>query len=103
LQQIHYWLLRSNNEKDGQKWVYKTYDEWHQEFPFWSPSIIRRIITGLEKNGLVVSGVFNQFGINRTKWYSINYEVLSNVKSHAPNLAHGATKSSDHALNIAHQ
>jgi len=81
LQQLHYWLLRSTNKQCGKKWVYKSYDEWHQEFPFWSSSTIRRIITGLEKQGLINSGVFNQYQIDRTKWYTIDYEELERQTS----------------------
>lgn len=78
LQQVHYWILRSSNEKNGRRWVYKTYEEWHEEFPFWTPSVIRRIITGLEKREILISGMFNQFQIDRTKWYTIDYAVLAN-------------------------
>ena len=35
LQQFHYWLQHSNNIKDGHKWIYNSYQEWHKQFPFW--------------------------------------------------------------------
>ncbi|UYB50206.1 hypothetical protein OCI51_26350 (plasmid) [Lysinibacillus capsici] len=51
IQQVHYWLLLSKNERDGFKWVYKKYEDWEEEFPFWSNSTIRRSIRNLEKKG----------------------------------------------------
>jgi len=36
LQQLHYWLNRSDHERDGHKWVYNSYKEWQKQFPFWS-------------------------------------------------------------------
>lgn len=77
LQQIHYWLVRSTNEINGKKWVYKTYDEWHIEFPFWSVPTIRRKITGLEKSGIILVGNYNQYKLDQTKWYTIDYDKLN--------------------------
>jgi hypothetical protein len=72
LQQLHYWLLESKNIKDGEKWVYNTYEDWQKQFPFWSVSTIRRIIGKLEKENLVFVGNFNKLKIDNTKWYRIN-------------------------------
>jgi len=81
LQQVHYWLLRSKNEFDGRPWVYKTYAEWQNEFPFWSIPTIRRKISGLEKNGVLLVGNYNQYKLDQTKWYSINYNKLDKTLS----------------------
>ena len=48
LQQIHYWLVSSQHEKEGRKWVYNTYKEWQLQMPFWSESTIKRTIKSLE-------------------------------------------------------
>lgn len=79
LQQLHYWLQRSNNWRDGRKWCYKTVEDWQQEFPFWSIATIKRIKTSLKKQNLILEGVFNRAGFDRTKWYSVNYEALEQV------------------------
>jgi DnaD/phage-associated family protein len=76
LQQLHYWLERSTHVYEGYKWVYNTYEEWQKQFPFWSESTIRRIITKMEKQELIISGNFNRSKIDKTKWYRINYEKL---------------------------
>lgn len=80
LNQLHYWKQRSKNERDGFVWVYKTYLEWQYELPFWSNATIRRVISSLEKQDLLVStSEYNKMGIDKTKWYRINYENLTNI------------------------
>lgn len=89
LQQIHYWLCikKENNQDyiDGHYWVYNTYEQWNEQFPFWSTTTIRRNITKLENNGLLIAGNYNQAGFDKTKWYTINYAVLDNICSSAQN------------------
>lgn len=81
LQQLHYWLDRSNKVVEGKRWVYNTVEEWHEQFPFWSVRTLRRIIANLEKMELILSGNFNRINVDRTKWYTINYEILENLSS----------------------
>lgn len=81
LQQLHYWLQKSNNQKNGYSWVYNTYEDWHKQFPFWSVSTIRRIITKLENQELIIVGNFNKIKIDKTKWYRINYPKIEGMNS----------------------
>jgi hypothetical protein len=81
LQQLHYWLQKSNQKRDGFYWVYNTYKEWNQQFPFWSLNTIRRAIANLEKNGVIVSGNYNDLKIDKTKWYRIDYERVIGMSS----------------------
>lgn len=76
LQQFHYWLQRSNNQHDGYKWIYNSYPEWNKQFSFWSESTVKRTITSLENQGLLISSNFNKAGWDRTKWYRIDYGKL---------------------------
>ncbi|MCC3359633.1 DnaD domain protein [Bacillus sp. REN16] len=80
LQQIHYWLLRTDNIREERKWVYITYDELAKQIGYISKSTIRRAISKLEKNGFLTPGNFNKMKIDHTKWYSINYEKLEELK-----------------------
>jgi hypothetical protein len=82
LQQLHYWLLDSKNIRDGFKWVYNTYEDWQKQFPFWSVRTLKRIITGLETDGLIITGNYNKLKIDRTKWYRINNEKLDSLMEH---------------------
>ena len=73
LQQLHYWLITSSVERDNKKWVYNTYKDWQEQFPFWSISTIGRIFRSLEDEKLVLTKQFNVSGWDQTKWYTINY------------------------------
>lgn len=76
LQQIHYWLVKSNNIKDDQKWIYNSYAEWEKQFPFWSRSTLIRAISSLERQGYLITANYNKAGFDKTKWYRIDYEKL---------------------------
>ncbi len=77
LQQIHYWLQRSTNERDGRCWVYNSVKEWQAQFPFFSNATLRRTLESLEKQGLIVTAKHNRAAFDRTKWYAIDYEALA--------------------------
>ncbi|MFE1626986.1 DnaD domain-containing protein [Brevibacillus reuszeri] len=80
-QQLHYWLQKSTNNRDGRKWVYNTYKSWQEQFPFWSEVTVRRTLTGLENKGIIVTGNYNEMKADKTKWYTIDYEKLVGVIS----------------------
>lgn len=79
LQQLHYWLRDAKHEIDGYRWVYNTFLQWNEQFPFWSESTLKRIVGNLERAGLVVTGNFNRHKMDKTKWYRIDYENLERV------------------------
>lgn len=90
LQQLHYWLeinrQTKKNYRNGYYWVYNTYEEWQKQFPWWSIITIKRIFASLEKpnkkkdyGSLVVSDNHNRLGIDRTKWYRIDYKELESL------------------------
>jgi hypothetical protein len=86
LQQIHYWneinKKAKHNLKDGYYWTFNSYNDWMNQFPFWSVSTIKRSIHKLESIGLIVCGNYNKLKIDRTKWYRIRYEVLEHVETY---------------------
>jgi len=79
LQQVHYWLQISEHEFKGRKWVYNSYKDWHEQFPYWSLSTVKRVVIRLEKMGLLLSANFNRLKIDRTKWYSIDYSKVQEL------------------------
>lgn len=95
IQQLHYWLADSKHTYDGYQWVYNTYEDWHRQFPFWSTSTIRRIIGKLEREGLIVSGNYNRFKMDKTKWYRINYEYLESLMDEDTQLSDLCNKRTD--------
>ncbi len=87
LQQLHFLIhqkLRRHkdypNERerdihDGRVWVWNSYKQWKENyFRFSSERSLQRIFLRLEKRGLIVSGNYNESTLNKTKWYSINYD-----------------------------
>jgi uncharacterized phage protein (TIGR02220 family) len=85
LQQIHYWLGISKHKIEGRTWVYNTYEEWQKQLPFWSVSTIKRSIRSLEMLGLLLSENWNQMKMDKTKWYSIDYEKLQEFEDNPLN------------------
>lgn len=77
LQQVHYWITNkyNNNLFEGRKWVYNTYEQWREQFPFWSKRTIERTIINLEKRGILLS----REGERRLKYYSIDYAPLNDL------------------------
>jgi chorismate mutase len=78
LQQLHYWLKRSSNERAGRKWVFNDYDDWSAQFPFWSTRTIQRIFLTLEKLGVVIAD--QPSGQDRRKWYALDYDKLAELE-----------------------
>jgi hypothetical protein len=73
LQQLHYWLNRSDKVRDGAKWVFNSYPGWKEQFPFWSIRTIQRTFLRLESLGLLRVGNFNKMKGDLTKWYTVDY------------------------------
>lgn len=100
--QLWYWMQRSDNVRNDRRWVYKTLKEWMAEHPYWAKNTVRRTIKNLEEAGIVLSGEFNKFKQDRTKWYTIelNHECFST--DHVPNMGMPAPAQNDqlHVPNV---
>lgn len=81
LQYLHFWLERSKHiDETGRKWVYNSVSKWSKLLNgICSDATIRRSISMLENLNLIQADNFNKNRIDRTKWYSINYEVLDKM------------------------
>lgn len=104
LQQIHYWLLHYEKKqsqkhfRDGHWWVYNTYENWQENFPFWSVATIKRTLTALRKPApgrdrlLVATSEYNQKRYDKTLWYRIDYEALQVIEEEKPQvkMTHGS-------------
>lgn len=79
LQQIHYWLNPKFNKNhiEGRLWVYNTYEQWQEQFPFWGQKTIKRAISALEESGVLMSFLPRSF--EKKKYYTINYDILNHV------------------------
>lgn len=84
LNQLNYWLeINKKANKhfiDGRFWVYNTYSDWKEgNFQYWSEKTIQRTFTRLENKGIVISANYNKSGIDKTKWYTIDYDKLEEI------------------------
>jgi hypothetical protein len=73
LQQIHYWLVRVE-ESGG------SFGRWHEE-RFWIYNTIKRTMKSLEEMGLILTATLNRAKMDRTKWYTIDYNAVEQLKS----------------------
>jgi len=81
LQQVHYWLDRSDKVRDGQTWTYNTLDKWNQQFPFWSLSTLKRTLKSLrDQELLIATDKYNTLKIDKTLWYTIDYDKLLSLE-----------------------
>lgn len=81
LQQIHYWIEKKQNYRDGRYWVYNSMGNWIQQFPWIkSRTTLTRYFNNLEKKGLLITGNYNKAGFDKTKWYTIDYSALSDFE-----------------------
>ena len=60
LQQVQYWLSRSNNEFEGRKWIYNTIDEWQNQFPWLTERAVRDRFNSLIEKGIILTANFNK-------------------------------------------
>ena len=80
LQQLQYWISREAGVCDeyGRRWIYNTVKQWNVQFPFWSESTIKRTIKSLEDQEVMISTVIGN-SYNKTKAYTINYELIEEL------------------------
>lgn len=56
LQQVYYLQSNPNNGRqlaDGERYVFNTYAEWREYFPFWSEHTVKRVFIELENRHLI--------------------------------------------------
>ena len=82
LLQIDFWISIANNFHEGRYWTYQsTRDVQAKAFPFWSLDTINRTINKLISKQYVVVGNFNKAHYDRTRWFALNVDKLSELKS----------------------
>jgi len=102
LQQIQYWICTSPHDREGQKWIYNSYEEWAKQFPWMGNRKLRYVIRDLEQEGYLLTGRFNKRRGDNTKWYRINYEKLEELlDTHLAKLATGVPNHATGVPNFA--
>lgn len=79
LQQLHYWLGKTDNVHNGIKWAYNTIQQWAEQLQIISVATIERAISKLKKLGVLLVDKLNPNKSDRTNFYSINYSKLAEV------------------------
>ena len=82
LNKIIFWLSKCGRQIEGLKgkWIYNTLNDWHEQFPYWSMSTLRRTIKSLEESGILLSKKVNAKRWKHTKWYSIDFNKLNKIE-----------------------
>lgn len=93
IQQLKYWLEKPIAKTiEGRRWIYNSIKQWHNDnFPYWSESKVRRNFEELESAGVIITGVFNKAGFDRTKWYSLDEEKLDEIVDNYFNISTEST------------
>lgn len=106
LQQVHYWIeinrKKKNKEvyKDGYYWTYRSIKKWHEEeFDYLSFSTVRRTFDDLIEDGYLITGEYNKFGSDRTKWYRVNKDKLMKLYEKITNEKHLSNMTNANAQN----
>lgn len=82
LLQISFWLSTCNNVEDGRYWTFQTLrDMKDKAFPYWGIETIRRTLRSLADQKLIFIGNFNKRKGDRTQWFALNPDKLSELKS----------------------
>lgn len=82
--QIDFWIQNHQDDehcKDGRYWIYESYDNWKEQFPYWGKTKIREIIRKLKEKNLIITGNYNKMSGDNTKWYTVNYDLLDKIMS----------------------
>ena len=85
LNNLFFWVQHAEandkNHHDGRYWTYNSTKAFEKIFPYFTAKQIRTILGKLEKNGLIVTGNYNQSAYDRTKWYALTEKALAYFQS----------------------
>lgn len=80
LHNLIFWLRKNKakgkNFHDGHYWTYNTYEKWAKVLPFWTANQIKRIVSSLTTQGVILTSNHNKMKYDRTLWYALTDEKL---------------------------
>lgn len=62
---------------DGSIWTYNTYQAFTRVWPYLSEKEVRTALEGLEKEGYLITGNYNKWRNDRTKWYALTEKACA--------------------------
>ncbi|MBE6067107.1 MAG: DnaD domain protein [Clostridium lundense] len=98
VQQMSYWLEKSTHIIEGRPWIFNSYANWQKQLPFFCESTIRRLIKKLEDMGIILSANFNKCKMDKTKWYSIDYDALNKLQEKDDNSIYADKEQMDETI-----
>lgn len=88
LHNIGFWILKNKANRqhfyEGRYWTYNSSTAFAELFPYWSIDQIKRIIKKLKDQGVIDISNFNKTEFDRTNWYSVSDEILSQYENTSP-------------------
>lgn len=84
---IYFWVnnnKRNNSEShhyEGKYWTYNSVEDFIEQYPFWTHSMIKRILKKLENAGYIETGNFNKHKYDRTKWYTVSQKGFNSIEN----------------------
>ena len=83
IQQLHH-LVRINHGREGHvfnglTWVWETYEEWNQQFPWMSIGTVRNTLDRLVDQGIVMKAEKNPHQWRRQLYYRLDYDCLTSI------------------------
>lgn len=86
---IRFWILKNKANKtnfiNGKYWTFNSAKAFSELFPYMSSQKIARELRKLEYLGLIESDVLSENKYDKTKWYTLKNDLLSNEKSNVQN------------------
>lgn len=77
IQQIHYWLTKECGKViNNVRWIYNTYAQWLEQFPWMSEWKLRKIFYQLRELKVIKFEQHDKKKYNRKGYYTIDYECL---------------------------
>lgn len=87
LYNLYHWVNENEsreslyNFKDGKYWTFDSVKTYSEKYPFWTISMIRRILKNLETGGYIETGRHNKYGYDKTKWYTVTEKCTAMIEN----------------------
>lgn len=75
IKNLRFWLAKNvangRHQYDGHYWTYNSAKAFAELFPYWTSNKLQKLLKRMEDDGIILSGVYNERGYDRTKWYTL--------------------------------
>lgn len=83
LSNIKFWLRKNLandvNIHDDNVWTYNSKRAFSKLFKFWTEKQVKRILSSLVEQGVLVTGNYNKSAYDRTLWYALKHPELLQI------------------------